>query len=152
MLCKALAAAAAAAASQQGLQQHHQQQCGLGLHVHVACDPGGGAPELNPVQLRQLLAPSSSSSCGGVGTGQEQLEQPLQQPQKPQQEQHAQQQVQRPGLLLLVPLTLGVGKVRRSRPRLVQCSGFSWQPCLFLLDVKCAVPPCPVLCCVLPGE
>jgi len=40
MLCKTLAAAA----------EQAQQQLGqsLGLHVHVVCDPGGGAPQLQP--------------------------------------------------------------------------------------------------------
>ncbi len=97
VLCKALAAAAAKATS-----DSLQQQRGLGLSVHVACDPGGGAPELDPVQLQQLL-PSSDSSGAAAAAAASLQERQGQQPgtQQPQQ-----------GLLLLVPLTLGVGKVR----------------------------------------
>lgn len=102
VLCKALAAAAAAASGP-------QQQGGLGLHVHVACDPGGGAPELDPGQLRQLLAAGSGSDTAGTSSaaaaGQQQE---AQQPPGPQQQSQLQAQQ---GLLLLVPLTLGVGKV-----------------------------------------
>lgn len=103
VLCKALAAAAAAATANSSLQQ----QGGLGLCVHVACDPGGGAPELDPDQLQQLLPRSCNSSASGASAAQQGLQE--------HEQQHfpgVQQQQQQRGLLLLVPLTLGVGKVR----------------------------------------
>jgi hypothetical protein len=111
VLCKALAAAAAAAAVSPSSSL--QQQGGLGLCVHVACDPGGGAPELHPDQLQQLLPRRCSSSASGAAAkqgGQEQGNEP------------GGQQQQQSGLLLLVPLTLGVGKVR-------------WGPAVCLLHV-----------------
>jgi len=126
VLCKALAAAAVAAAASplqqgsQGQQQPHQLHHGLGLHVHVACDPGGGAPQLDPQQLRQLL-PADSSSNSSSRQGVAAVSSPRQQQQ--QQPPHETQQPQQPqGLLLLVPLTLGVGKVGpQSAATLVAC-------------------------------
>lgn len=98
VLCKALAAAAAAVTPSSSLQQ----QGGLGLCVHVACDPGGGAPELHPDQLQQLLPSRRSSSASG-GAAKHGVQEHGHQPEV--------QQQQQSGLLLLVPLTLGVGKV-----------------------------------------
>ncbi|WIA30487.1 hypothetical protein OEZ86_000571 [Tetradesmus obliquus] len=107
VLCKALAAAAA----DYQQQQQQQQQQPLGLQVHVACDPGGGAPALQLDRLKQLLPGHNSSSsaedsrqtAAGSGGGSSSNEAGQQQAQ-----QQAQQQL---GLLLLVPLTLGVGRV-----------------------------------------
>eukprot|EP00775_Hariotina_reticulata_P005095 gene5095-5336_t len=101
MLCKTLAAAA-----EQAQQQLLQQQPGqsLGLQVHVVCDPGGGAPQLQPDSLKRLLQVDAttmeavhSSTAGQAAAPGAQGQLVLQ------------QQRQR-GLLLLIPLTLGVGK------------------------------------------
>eukprot|EP00879_Flechtneria_rotunda_P032073 GHRR01035224.1.p1 GENE.GHRR01035224.1~~GHRR01035224.1.p1 ORF type:complete len:395 (+),score=182.37 GHRR01035224.1:880-2064(+) len=134
VLCKALAAAAATQRAwqqqqQQQQQQHGQQQRSLGLHVHVVCDPGGGAPTLQPVRLKALLTAQgacaqqaadchcidgSHSSSHPVQRAPADIAWPSQQPQ--QQHSHGPHQQ---GLLLLVPLTLGVGKVNeRYMPQL----------------------------------
>ena len=149
------------------------------LIVHLVCCPGGGAPSLQPAELRRLFDPGRSggggSGGGGGGRGAaaegpgaapggvscttdsssaaaaavpEALDQRAAagggcsgsaggaaQP--------AQQQPRAPGLLLLIPLTLGVGKVRHrglptnSGDRAVANDlsappfSFAWHPCMF---------------------
>jgi hypothetical protein len=120
VLCKALAAAAAA--------QPHQHQQQLGLRVHVACDPGGGAPSLQPSRLRALLQPGSSSSGSGGGggvSGSADTQAAAAAAAAAQQQQ--QQSPAAAGLLLLVPLTLGVGMV--SACICTHACGFQRSPC-----------------------
>lgn len=111
VLCKALAAAAA--------DYQQQQQQPLGLQVHVACDPGGGAPALQLDRLKQLLAGHHSSSAADDGGREAAASQAgggssssaAGSSADAGQQQARQQAQQQPGLLLLVPLTLGVGRV-----------------------------------------
>eukprot|EP00878_Enallax_costatus_P012442 GHUV01012993.1.p1 GENE.GHUV01012993.1~~GHUV01012993.1.p1 ORF type:complete len:390 (+),score=129.99 GHUV01012993.1:1071-2240(+) len=98
VLCKALSAAATAHQNTQHQQQEHSQ-C-LDLQVHVVCDPGGGAPTFDINMLRALMAGRDSS---------EQQQQDQQSAAEDCSSAAARQQ--QSGLLILVPLTLGVGKV-----------------------------------------
>eukprot|EP00877_Chromochloris_zofingiensis_P012489 jgi/Chrzof1/7494/Cz02g25290.t1 len=122
VLCKALEAAVAAAPPQ------------LCLAVHVVCDPGGGAPSISMHRVLPLLEPSQTATsttsppkqqqhrhgqvdsdmgtAGPSGRGDVQEQQRRQQQQQQPPDTYAQTAAgKKHGLLLLVPLTLGVGKV-----------------------------------------
>ncbi len=108
VLCKTLEAAVS-----------RQQQ--LGLHIHVVCDPGGGAPTLAAHHIRPLLQPpeqrqQGTASCAAVDVTTAARPDGSDGAAGCSGRQHASR-----GVLLLVPLTLGVGKVSCTTYLLLQC-------------------------------